>query len=401
MRSRLITFVALFGAATLSPSPAAAEVRVATVEKPEVSLDLYGWSNPGVDAVFPGREQTDLSFRAGLRLGAIGRLGKWAKLRTEIEVHTSGLNAYLAPLDLYGIVTPYRSRRFGVDLTLGRFRVPFSRQALLQPVGLQLPSLGLSAEISPGRQVGATAGVDFLDRKIRLSAGTFNGGWPAMTAVTGNVPGTGPGGPFNTEYTKRPWLLHAARVEVHPFGQAPEFEGDVRPLERRGRFLASIGASALSTSVRQEIRQGGLTRLERDTSFRAIEGDLALFYAGASLYAEVQYRVFDSDQPGTATSIPVYGYSRYLTTNVQLGYFLPLPFVEEHLELALRVALQGDGYTTDPSDPAVGTPMNLNELGLGINFFFDRGHLLKIQAYGNIYNYGQDKSVTLQGMIGF
>ncbi|MDC3954979.1 hypothetical protein [Polyangium jinanense] len=387
---RALAFTAIVVAASASARVAEAQVRVATFEKPAVALDLYGWVSPRVTIapVTPfGDPDVDVQFSVPqARFGAVATLGRWATMHTEIDLAPVA-GAVPAPpwlLDAYAVVTPHRSRFFGIDVTLGRFRVPISRQNLIQPIGLQTPELaGAISAMIPGRQLGGMLGVDFLERKIRLLAGVYNGGWGTSFPL---------GAPFNLTFeVDKPWLLYAGRIELQPLGPAPSFEGDLRPTSQRRKPVLSIGASGLRTKVSYRYQEppqgGGSTTLAGDSEGLAAGADVGFWYAGASFYGEILYRVQDGNPPpGAQGSEP--DDIRWLVTSAQLGYFLPFGLLREHVELVARaqyrdIDLLGAGYA----------------IGGGVNGFFDRGHRLKAQLF---YDVGfEGARVMLQATAGF
>ncbi|HVK62917.1 MAG TPA: hypothetical protein VM694_00500 [Polyangium sp.] len=365
---RALAFTAIVVAACASARVAEAQVRVATVEKPAVALDLYGWVSPLL-TVTAGSIQTPVPDEINVqfsvpqaRLGAVATLGRWGRMQTELDLAPLG-GATLSPptvLDAYVVLTPHRSRVWGVDVTLGRFRVPISRQNLIQPFGLQTPELGKYILDTPNRQMGGMLGVDFLDREIRLLAGVFNGGWGAVEPPPSDPP---------TKFVfDQPWLLYAGRIELQPLGPAPSFEGDVRPVSQRRKPVLLIGASVLRTSATFDVERRGASFDPGNFTTHAIGADVGFWYAGASFHGEFYYRLQDVTLFLPTNLTPVYTVHSF-AANAQLGYFLPFGLLREHLEIALQGQfVERRGYP------------NIVFAG-GANVFFDRGHRLKTQLF--------------------
>jgi hypothetical protein len=392
MRRAALCLTSFLLAASAMPRAAEAEVRVASLEKPDVSLDLYGWTQPR----FTYEAQQDASSFSlpQVRLGLIGGLGKWGRVQTEIDSGTNNFGVgFRLPelLDAYGVLTPYRSRAFGFDITLGRFRVPFSRQNLIQPVGLQLPSMAsfVQSQNVAIRQLGAMLAASFLDGRVTLSAGAFNG---VLTGLLG-LPGLG--GPLPSP-TGDPWFFYVGRLEVQPFGPAPRFEGDVRPVGQRSRPALSFGASVLEN--KHDTPAAGPFPA---TSFHNIAGgvDVGVWFAGASLYGELLYSVVNNEE------LPQLGgpsKSRSLAWNVQAGYLPPLPFFREHIEIVARIESSNVSREAVSPEPSILETTSFT-WSAGMNVFFDRGHLLKMQIFyqGDEFSDAWNDRLTLQATAGF
>jgi hypothetical protein len=374
-------------AATVVPQSASAQVRVATFKQPDIALDLYGFGQPAltIDSQ-TDKPATYLFSLQRARLGASAFLGGWGKLQAEIATFPhdgpalfSSSSAPIELLDLYAVFTPYRSRKIGIDLTMGQFRVPFSRQFSIQPVNLQVPgqlAWFLNPEMHVARDLGAMLSVDLWDRKVRLSGGAFNGGGPGKTAIGDHY-------------------RLATRVEIEPLGEAPRFEGDVRPVSARGRPLLSIGGGVMRQHEAGVITgKGGPVPFDHESL--TLGADLALWYAGASFYGEF-YANNEWENANKASK----GTIDWIGWNGQIGYFPPVQFLREHVEIAVRsqglreATLLRVGYAA------------------GANVFFDRGHLLKLQAFfqrtdqytgcasGTCPVPGSEDRFMLQGTAGF
>jgi len=349
-------------------------VRVASYEKPDVTLDVYGWTQPRF--TYEVDDARPVFSLPQTRLGLIGGFGKWGWVQTEINLGTIDTSMRFSPpelLDAYGVFTPYRSRVVGIDVTFGKFRVPFSRQGLIQPVGLQLPDTAsfVKPAWTGGRPLGAMLGVDFWDRKIRLTAGAFS----------------------VIAFSEEPLLLYAGRLEIQPLGPAPRFEGDVRAVGLRRRPALSIGASAMKS--RNDLPKPVPGQEPGTFDKIALGADLGVWYAGASLYGELLFAEDRSVQ--TPSSV-----TRSLGLNVQAGYFPPLPFMREHVEIVGRVERLESRTERPLSAPQIRETTTLT-WSAGLNFFVDRGHLLKMQIFyqGDQYTDDRDDTLILQATAGF
>jgi hypothetical protein len=344
-------------------APAAADLTV--FEAPSVAdlkLDLYGWVQPR----FSDQQQDNrptVSFDpipaftvARTRMGTVARLGPWA--RAQVEVDFSG--EYAVPYDAYVVLSPVHEKMGTLNLTAGQFRVPFSRQNLLPSVGYQLPDVAyfVAPSFLVDRDIGGMISSDLFDHRLRLELGMFDG----------NTPGKG------QTIKQDPDFLYAARVTATPFGPVPRFEGDVRPLGEQHRFVLSIGAGMMKHRA---------TDLHFDRTWAG--GDIAAYWQGASLYGEIFYHV---DNPIAVPGTPVGDRIRQVGANLQGGYFLPLPWVQEHVELVVRVEFFDPATdVTHPNGDSGSRDLNQSNptwgyLGyvLGVNYFLDHRHTAKAQV---------------------
>jgi hypothetical protein len=338
-------------------APAAADVTV--FEAPSVgdfSLDLYGWIQPRFTW-----QQNDVNFNPTpgfslqrLRLGTIARTGPWAEARVEVDY--SGVSPKL--IDGYVTLSPIHEKQASLNLTAGYFRVPISRQNLLPSVGYQLADTAyfVNPAFLVDRDLGAKLWTELLDKRIKVEVGMWDS----------NSSGAGQQGNTNTTF------LYGARLEVAPFGPAPRFEGDLRPLGLQHRPIVALGAS------------GMLCKYDNTGYYQKwAGGDLAAYWEGASLYAEIFYNVSDGyavNGNPAPSAITQFGW------NVQAGYFPPVPWVREHLEVAARVEFF-DPYTqiTAPDPGAVQLSATHPEQGymgylFGLNYFLNHKHTLKAQV---------------------
>jgi hypothetical protein len=366
---RLPAFAAAFSLTLAFAAPAAAEVTV--YEAPQFGdfkVDLFGWIQPRFTYQAKD-ERPDVNFKINpaftiqrARFGAAASWGKWARAQFEVDVGRE----VATPFDAFVTLTPVHEDIATLNLTFGQFRVPFSRQNLLPGVALQFADMGyhVRPNFIVDRDIGGLIWSDLFHQRLRLEIGMFNG----------NDPGRG------QTQNADPYFLFAARVEVAPLGRPPNFEGDLRPLEDQKDFKLIVSGSAMKN------------RLE-DKHFNRnyVGADLAAYWHGASLYGEFYYHVDEPTDAGMAGSS---ARVKQLGWNVQAGYFLPLPWVREHLELVGRV-----NYI----DPNIDVKQPTNDSGardldasnpqwgymgflVGLNYYLFHTHFLKAQASYEIRN---------------
>lgn len=294
---------------------------------------------------------------ARVRFGFSGRPFERTRFKFEARV-----DSQVALLDAYGTFDLAEP----LQLTVGRFKVSFSRQELVSSSRLQLVSRAPFVADVPSRQLGVELGyasdlwtgtlpADFL----RLNAGVFN------SRSTGQAPGG------DAEF------LVAGRLELNPFGAVPMMEGDLRSAEKRAKLLVSLAANVTWEENAETVDDAdqGFTRLR-------LGGDLTAAWHGAFLYAETYHYSSDFDDLPDRTG---FGWS------VQGGFFVPAPYLREHLELAGRVASWDPAEADDAADDAAflaGAPgagpgrageQAHREYVAGVNWYF-HGHDLKLQT---------------------
>lgn len=356
-------------AALTAASPASAEVTVFESDKVvPLAVSLYGWVTPR----FTYQESDDRPIinlhpnpaftvqRA--RLGAAARAGKWARVQVEFELGRE----IAQPIDAFVVLSPLHLDVASINLQLGQFRVPFSRQNLIQGMGLQLPDAAywVRPNFIVDRDIGGTLWGELFDGRARWDVGIFNG----------NDPGRG-----QTLNSDR-YFLFAGRVEASPLGRPPRFEGDLRPLEEQAHPRITIGAGAMRN------------RLEDKHFNRTYVGaDLGLWWRGASIYGELYYHV---DQPTETTGPNASARVKQIGWNVQAGYFLPVPWVKEHLEIVARAehldpnvdvkqpANDNGARDLDASNPTWG----FMGFQFGLNYYLFHSHALKAQLVYEIRN---------------
>lgn len=198
----------------------------------------------------------------------------------------------------------------------GHFYIPFSPGASVIVTSQMFPSRPEPTRVfMTGADQGVASTASFIDERIRLSLGVFNGSSLAL-----NVPGTTTFGPVS-----------AALLDAQPLGKMPDSEGD----PKRGPLRFGIGTGAL-------YRFGKLyesTGYEA-TRFREIRLDVALRVAWLGLFVQGevlrrQQRDDLSGRPASATG--AYG---------QGSYFLPLPGTRVALAPLVRygVAVEDEDF---------------------------------------------------------
>lgn len=302
------------------------------------------------------------------------------RIRLGFGGQNEGLGSYYIELaEQEGLIVPLEFRVAfdpldGLSITMGRFRVPFSRQELTSESRLQLIDRAAFIKATPGRQLGLAIGLStnlfgssLPDDFLRIDAGLFNGESAKERGPINNIDED---------------FLVAGRLSFSPFGGIPYAEGDIRPLSERSQFLLSLGLSG--NYNRRGEGNGEYDQVD-------LGADLALMWHGVSLYTEgFNYRRnYDNDESNADRS--------GVGWNLQAGFMVPVRYLREHLELAARVQawdpeiaadgsrddellsnIAGSGPARGGAETASGTQAHRDYV-VGANWYF-RGHDLKLQA---------------------
>lgn len=353
-----------------APGLAQADVRIYDAGDPEhpKTLDAYGWVQPRFSwQQSDKRPGIDFDPNPGftlqrVRLGFVANIETWIRGQVELEL---GGQQQTPLMDAFVVASPIPE----VAFTAGQFRVPFSRQNLLASKTFQFADTAyfVTPKWVVDRDMGAMISGSLFEGRARYFLGVFDG----------NEPGRGQ--TSNTD----PYMLYAGRLEISPLGAPPRFEGDLRPLAERRSFIVTLGGGAMRNHVDDKHYQR-----------THVGADLGLWFMGASLYAEYYKRTDRADAPNDphivnqAPSVTSEGF------NVQVGYFPPAPWVEEHLELAARV----EAFDPNKEVPHPGIGAGLRDLDqatpqwgyrgylLGVNVFPTKVHEVKLQASYEIRN---------------
>ncbi len=341
-------------------------------------FDLNFWAAPrftlqeGYEASATRNYSAPPGFRVRrARIILHGQAHPLLQVRFEADVAT-GFNI----LDAY-LLVPFR--RY-LNVQAGQFRVPFGREELLSSARWQFtgPNLWTDAgggNFVPSFDLGAMVWGYVGPRDlVEYYAGIFNGEGPAQQA--------------NLDSN----FLYAGRVVVNPLGRPRRFqEAD---LEREGLrvqialdgayqkqqlgFYTPPGASAMTANVR---------------SLALLGAEVAVFWEGLSVYAEMFYRDRRDGDTATEPSTESFG------VEAQAGYFIPVEALRNHLEVVARFQdwapstclTRSAGSNCTEIHPASVSPteyrdaMHTRAFTFGANWY-QLGHGLKLQFDYTIYN---------------
>jgi hypothetical protein len=241
-----------------------------------------------------------------------------------------------------------------LQFQVGQFRVPFSRQNLVQGFALQMPDPAyfVSPKFVVDRDIGGMVLGDVADGRLRYFVAMMNGNGPRIDKNFDD------------------YFLYAGRIEVAPLGRFVRFEGDLRSDEEREKPLFYVGGGAMQNHL-------------SDTHYKRfyVGADASFLFQGFSLYGEYYQRkdTPDSDAPDTQTTVTAQGF------NVQAGFFLPVTYVRDHIEVVGRFQRfdpNKQAKTVAPHDDlnSANPTQGFQGVGFGLNWFARRSHAAKVQA---------------------
>lgn len=227
------------------------------------------------------------------------------------------------------------------NLTIGHFKVPFSRQELTSSGNQQFVNRAEINKEVQGRDVGFMVG-DYSGKKMfEYAVGAFNG-----TKTANKNDNTG--------------FLLAGRVAVNPFGEFKYSESNLEGESMRLLVGANVQTNELTTSGSNKKLEFSDDSDDVDTDTTKVGVDLAAkFLDNASIFAEY---IQAKSKPEGGEEITAKGYY------VQGGYFVLPP----HFEITARY----EQY--DPND-SVDNTSDITWTTVGLNYFFKK-HDWKIQA---------------------
>ncbi|MBI5745604.1 MAG: hypothetical protein HZA13_01210 [Nitrospirae bacterium] len=226
-------------------------------------------------------------------------------------------------------------------LTVGHFKVPFSRQELTSSGNQQFVNRAEINKEVQGRDVGFMIGEYSGKKMFEYAVGAFNG-----TKTANKNDNTG--------------FLVAGRITFNPFGEMKYSESNIEGESLRLSLGANVQTNKITTSGTNKKLDfsGGSDDLDTDTTKYGL--DLGIkFLDNASLFAEY---IQSKSEPETGTDVKAKGYY------VQGGYFILPP----RLEATARY----EQY--DPDDSADNTS-DIRWTTVGLNYLFKK-HDWKVQA---------------------
>lgn len=245
-----------------------------------------------------------------------------------------------------------RFRHKGLDLKIGQYKVPFSKQWITYSGNLNLLHRSLVVQ---NFQLGRERGLSLQRIKDRYSTSIsiFNGAGPFQIATAGqpvtntgqNMSNGSPGGKLGHMYV--------SRLAIHPKGSVGYSEGSIENFQT---LRWELGAAFVYDHHRGlDITADG-TIDDPDANFMHGQLDLHIKYRGISLQGEYLYR--NTDRSGAANF-------RSQGFYVQPSFFL----WPQQSECVLRF-----GYY----DPRSGLSSDRSqEMGVGINWYFYPDHRFK------------------------
>jgi len=220
-------------------------------------------------------------------------------------------------LDAYALVPVRR----WLQVQIGQFRVPFSRQELTSSTRFQFTDRSLW---SGGAN---SSGVRFIPS---FDQGLMVWGWLGPRDLVEYYAGVFNGKGSNSAFNLDGFFLYAGRVAVNPLGRP-------RALQEGAINMSQAPTLAIGLNAASQIRQVGLVTLPGQSTptpnritVNSFGGDVFFAARGASLYGEVYFRDTQETDTTAAPSTQSLGWL------LQAGYFIPVPALRNHLEVVAR-----------------------------------------------------------------
>jgi len=349
-------------------------------------LDIGFFAQPQLQVMtgFDADAATNFSFPPGVSLRRArvvihGQAHPLLQVRLEFN-----LSDRLELFDAYALVP---IRRW-LQLQIGQFRVPFSRQELVSGSRLQFIDTALW---SAGANLGGYRHIPSFD--MGLMAWGWVGPRDLFEYYVGVFNGEGPNQPSNLDG----FFLGAARVVLNPLGRPRNFQESAVGLPRAPSVSIGLNGTLQKRQIGVVMRPSG--PIPNRIDLIALGADVSFTGWGASFYGEVYARDQEETDTMAAPNTQSFGWL------AQAGYFIPAPYVRDHLEVVARVQsfnpsdcfTRTVGSTCGIREPASPTRevyrdfMHTLAITFGANWY-QLGHGLKVQAAYTIHNELRDIS---------
>lgn len=220
-------------------------------------------------------------------------------------------------LDVYALVP---IRRW-LQVQIGQFRVPFSRQELTSGSRYQFADRALWAGSAN------SSGVRFIPS---FDQGVMVWGWAGprdlVEYYAGFFNGKGANSPFNLDG----FFLYAGRVAVNPLGRPRALQEGAVNLSDAATLAIGVNAAAQIRQIGQVTLEGRADPVPNRIFVRSVGADVFFAMRGASLYGELYFRDTEETDTRAAPNTQSLGWL------LQAGYFLPVRALRNHLELVAR-----------------------------------------------------------------
>ena len=215
-------------------------------------------------------------------------------------------------LDVY---TNYKIEDW-LQLRGGQYKVPFNRQELTSSAELQFMDRSVADDaFNLSRDIGVMLHSKFKEGLFEYYLAVMSGAGENQTTNSNNE------------------FLYAARVAVNPLG---DFDSYSEPdLEYEETPKLALGAAYAWNNGSKMFVSNAIRTFNRAITLRLFTTDLKLKWRGFSLLGDFYWRdvtAHSGESLFRQGSNKGYGYT------AQAGYFVPLPYVSKHLEVAGRYA---------------------------------------------------------------
>ena len=228
------------------------------------------------------------------------------------------LSDRLELLDSYALVPVRR----WLQVQIGQFRVPFSRQELVSSSRYQF------ADRSLWSGAANSSGVRFIPS---FDLGVMAWGWTGPRDLFEYYVGVFNGKGSNTPFNLDGFFLWAGRLAINPLGRPSSLQEGAVNLRPAPTLAIALNASTQIRQIGSISRPGSMMPEPNRIGVTSLGADLFFAAHGFSAYAEVYARDTAETDTTVTQSTQAFGWL------AQLGFFIPHPALRNHLELIARV----------------------------------------------------------------
>jgi hypothetical protein len=228
------------------------------------------------------------------------------------------LSDRLELLDSYALVPVRR----WLQVQIGQFRVPFSRQELVSSSRYQF------ADRSLWSGAANSSGVRFIPS---FDLGVMAWGWTGPRDLFEYYVGVFNGKGSNTPFNLDGFFLWAGRLAINPLGRPSSLQEGAVNLRPAPTLAIALNASTQIRQIGSISRPGSMMPEPNRIGVTSLGADLFFAAHGFSAYAEVYARDTAETDTTVTQNTQAFGWL------AQLGFFIPHPALRNHLEFIARV----------------------------------------------------------------
>ncbi len=228
------------------------------------------------------------------------------------------LSDRLELLDSYALVPVRR----WLQLQIGQFRVPFSRQELVSSSRYQFADRALWSGAAN------SSGVRFVPS---FDLGVMAWGWTGPRDIFEYYLGVFNGKGANTPFNLDGFFLWSGRLAINPLGRPSSLQEGAVNMRRAPTLAIAVNASTQVRQIGTITRPGSTMPEPNRIGVTSLGADVFFAAYGASFYGELYARDTAETDTTITPSTQAFGWL------AQVGFFIPHPALANHLELVARV----------------------------------------------------------------